>query len=61
MLIVFLILLCLVLWTGIYALYFRKEIAAWFANRFEKDEPPASDEPPEPIRYKPEPEAKSDG
>ncbi|MFT8354410.1 MAG: OadG family protein [Gluconobacter japonicus] len=61
MLIVFLILLCLVLWTSIYALYFRKEITAWLVNRFEKDKPRASDEPPEPIRYKPRPEEKVDG
>jgi len=61
MLNMFLILLCLLIWTGIYILYFRKEIAAWFANRFEKDKSRASDEPPEPIRYKPGPEEKIDG
>ncbi|GAD11341.1 hypothetical protein J4P41_02270 [Gluconobacter sp. NFX36] len=61
MLNIFLILLCLVVWIGIYTLYFRKQIAVWFANRFEKDKTPVSDTPAEPIRYKPEPEGKIDG
>ncbi|MBS1102578.1 hypothetical protein JK202_06040 [Gluconobacter sp. Dm-62] len=55
MLIYFLALITFVIWAALYCLYFREQIATWFANRFGKDKPPHSDEtatgPVQPLDY----------
>lgn len=47
----FLVLLCIAIWVALYGLYFRQEIRAWFENRYGKDNPPETQEPPEPLKY----------
>lgn len=55
MLIYLLASITLVIWVMLYSIYFRRQLTAWFANRFEKDKPPVSDnastEPVEPFSY----------
>lgn len=48
MLIYSLVGLTFIIWVGIYFLYFRQQLIAWFSNRFGKDRPaPVEDNTPE--------------
>ncbi|KXV07128.1 hypothetical protein AD931_10780 [Gluconobacter oxydans] len=59
MLIYSLVGLTFIIWAGIYFLYFRQQVIAWFSNRFGKDNPaPVEDNAPEaqlPFSYTPPP------